>query len=99
MKSVRNPIFNALGLAVLFASLAPGSGAQPTSSSKVREPPDGEGVICSWATMTAVAEVGDTCFPGQNPALQAELRRSVARIDQYVLRNDRSMTSDKMAEF
>ena len=49
--------------------------------------------------MTAVAEVGDACFPGQNPALQAELRRSVARIDQYVLRNDRSMTSDKMAEF
>lgn len=76
-----------------------GAGAQPTTSQGVREPPAGEGVICSWAIVTVLAEVGDVCFPGQNPALQAELRRSVARIDQYVLRNSKTMTSARMAEF
>jgi hypothetical protein len=53
----------------------------------LRESAPGEGVICALAITIAVAEIGRRCFPGQDAAVQAELARTEARIEDYVLRN------------
>ena len=50
------------------------------------------------AIINAIAEVGRTCFPGRDPEYQAELGRSVARIDEYVLRNS-TMTAADVTRF
>ena len=52
------------------------------------------GVICMMAIFNAVAEVGRQCFSGQDPEFQAELRRTVDQIDQYVLRNSPATPAD-----
>ena len=73
--------------------------AQPAAADRQahREPPPGEGVLCAWVFVNAAAEVGRHCRPGQNPALQAELDREVARFDAYALRN--GLTPDQVAGF
>ena len=52
-----------------------------------RESAPGEGVICALAVTVVVAETGRRCFTGQDAAVQAELARTEARIEDYVLRN------------
>ena len=83
----------------MLTCLPPSTIAQSVSPPPAREPPPGEGVICAWAIYTTVAEVGGTCFPRENPALQAELRRSVSRIDAYVLRNSKGATPEQLTAF
>jgi hypothetical protein len=59
-----------------------------------RERPAGEGVICALGISSAMKEVGDRCFAGQDPDFQAELARAVARLDEYVLTNSEWTPSD-----
>jgi hypothetical protein len=47
----------------------------------------GEGVMCALGIYTYLEQVGAQCFPGQDPALQTELHRSVAELDRFVLAN------------
>ena len=53
------------------------------------KPAPGEGVICSLATYALVEEVGARCMAGQDPELQSEIHRAVARLDAYVLHNSK----------
>jgi hypothetical protein len=45
-----------------------------------------------------MAEVGKRCFPGQDPAFQSDLARSVERLEEYVLRNS-ERTAEDLAAF
>jgi hypothetical protein len=65
-----------------------GNGLARTPPPTRQEAP-GEGVLCGLAIAEMVAETGRRCFPGQDAAVQAELARSEARIEDYVLRNSR----------
>lgn len=56
------------------------------------------GVLCMWALVTAVAEVGRRCRAGEDPAFQAELDLSVERVDEFVRRNSDS-TPEQVAAF
>ena len=49
--------------------------------------------------MTVIDEVGKRCFPGEHPEIQAELSRSVGRLDAYVAANDSRATPGMIAEF
>lgn len=51
------------------------------------------------AIYTVMASVGSKCFPGESPEFQAEIRRSVDRLDAYVSRNAKDFTPQAMAEF
>lgn len=68
-------------------------------SGKERIAPPGEGVICAWAIYSLLDEVGSRCFPGRDPAHQAELKRSVAQLDSYVARNAKDLSADEVAKF
>jgi hypothetical protein len=71
----------------------------PPPSDPPRRPPAGEGVVCAWGVYTLAATVGEKCFPGQNPALQADLKAAVSALDAYVARNDPKMTPAAVAQF
>jgi hypothetical protein len=74
--------------------------AQTEQQSPLSEPQPGEGVICAWAVYTAMDEVGRRCLPGESVEFQAELRRSVTRIDEYVIQNaSPPLTPEQIAEF
>jgi hypothetical protein len=93
----------ALIAAVVFASVS-NAGAQDALAREAppppaaRVPPPGEGVICALAIYTLVNEVGGQCFPGGNPEFQAEVGRSVSKLDAFVLRNS-DMTRAALAKF
>ena len=86
-----------LTLVLLASSSAPLSAI---AQGGARKPPPGEGVLCSWAILAAVAEIGRKCHGGENPELQSELEGAIARIDAYVLANsDPAMTPAAVEEF
>lgn len=58
----------------------------------------GVGVICALGIYNAVAEVGRQCFPEQDLAFKAELIRSLAKLDSYVLKNA-TLTAADLARF
>lgn len=68
-------------VAFFMASALTSANAQPP------EVPPGEGVICAWAIMAAMNEVGRRCYPGQHADVQATLRDALTRIDAYVVAN------------
>jgi len=59
-----------------------------------RQAPAGEGVICTLGIFSAMKEVGNRCFPGQDADFQSELGRAVERLDEYVLTNSEWTASD-----
>jgi len=44
-------------------------------------------VLCMWGILEAVRATGRECFEGQDQEFQAELDSSLARIDQFIIRN------------
>jgi hypothetical protein len=83
-----------LVLATLLAG--PASVAEGQASDERAKPP-GEGVMCALAIYSAMDQVGRVCFPGQDPAMQAEVGRAVAKLDRYVLAN--GWTAEDLAHF
>ncbi len=79
-----------LGLAIATASSAP--------SKPPVVPAPGDGLFCSAMFLMVAAEVGRRCFPEKNAVVHAELERSIALINAYVLRNS-SATKGQLAEF
>ena len=99
--SLHRTVAASVGLCIALsasAQSAPPATTPPTPSAE-REKPPGEGVLCAWGIYTAMASVGSTCFPGENPGLQADLRRYSAQLEAYVVRNDRNATPQSIAEF
>jgi len=90
-----------IGVGLTLVLLASSSGPLiAIAQDGARKPLPGQGVLCSWAIMAAVAEIGRKCHAGENPELQAELDGAVARIDAYVLANsDPAMTPAAVEEF
>ena len=62
------------------------------------EPAPGEGVICHMGIYNMLAEYGRRCSPPPKPEFQAELERSIVRIDEYVLANSK-ISRDQIAAF
>lgn len=90
-----------IAVLLLTAAMTASTGAARTS-----EPPAAAagaresraGLLCVWAIVNVAAEVGRRCRAGRNPALQAELERSIARFEDHVLRNS-DATADRIATF
>lgn len=80
-----------LTLPIVAASTAP-------APQVTREAPPGEGVICAWAIYSLIEEVGRRCAPERFPENQAELRRTVQRLDDYVRANSK-LTPEEIARF
>lgn len=79
-------------------ALSIGGATTSTSQQVAPETPPGEGVICTWAIYSLVEEVGRRCAPGRYPEVQAELRRTVQRLDDYVRANS-DITPEEIARF
>lgn len=77
-------MFIGVGLTIVLLASSAGP-MRAIAQDDVRKPPPGEGVLCSWAILAAIAEIGRKCHAGENPALQAEMDVAIARIDAYVL--------------
>jgi hypothetical protein len=89
----------ALALACVSSSVSAFTSPDPANILPERQArPAGEGVICLWGITNAAAEIGRRCRPGQSSAFQAELERSVGRVDAYVLRNSPA-TAEDIARF
>ncbi len=86
-------VWIASGLALLTCAASTSSTGQVS-----REAPPGEGVICAWAIYSLVEEVGRRCAPERYPEAQAELRRTVQRLDDYVRANS-ELTPEQIAQF
>jgi hypothetical protein len=71
---------------------------QDAPSQAARRLPPGEGIFCALAIYSVAREVGRQCFPGEDPEYQAELGRSVAKLDAFVLRNSKT-TPAELAKF
>jgi hypothetical protein len=76
-----------LSIFALTCAAAPTPAATPSPNAEIRSQPLGEGVLCGWAFMVAVREVGRQCFAGQDAQLGAVLQDSVSRLDAYAARN------------
>jgi hypothetical protein len=79
----------AVALALLAAamSVSPGSARMydpPAAQSEVVGPRTG--LICVWAIYAAMAEVGRKCGVARNAPFEAELARSVSRMEDYARR-------------
>lgn len=79
-------------------SLLIGAASTSPTPQATREAPAGEGVICAWAIYSLVEEVGRRCAPERYPEAQAELRRTVQRLDDYVRANS-DLTPEQIAQF
>ena len=91
--------FSVALLAITFVSSSTASAQRPSSSTESRDPPPGEGIVCAWALYSVAAQVAARCFPGENPALEAELRNSVTKLDAYVARNSKDATPANIEKF
>jgi hypothetical protein len=80
----------------LTASAGTANRLQHAQSELPRAPPTG--VLCAWALTSIAHEVGRRCRPGQDPAFQAELDRTIQRFEDYALRNS-DATPAQVAEF
>jgi hypothetical protein len=58
----------------------------------------GAGVLCAWAMVSVVDEVGGRCFAGQDKAFQAEVHGMMIRMDAYVAANQPA-TAESIASF
>lgn len=72
--------------------------ASASLSQQARVIPPGEGVICAWAIYGALAEVAERCPVASDEAFRLELRRTVDRLDAYVLANSQ-LTTEQIADF
>lgn len=72
--------------------------ASASLSQQARMPAAGEGVICAWAIYGVMAEVAERCPVGANEDFKLEIRRSVHRLDAYVLANS-NLTTEQVAKF
>ena len=84
-------------LSLLGVALSLACGPALAQASKAPDAPPGQGVICAWATVGMVAEVGERCFPGEDPDFQREARAAVGRFDAYVLNNSKMTPADVAA--
>lgn len=50
-------------------------------------------VLCMWSLYVAAQELGRRCFAGQDPDFQAELARSIARTEDFIVKNSSSPTT------
>jgi hypothetical protein len=56
-------------------------------------------VLCAWGIYEAARAAGRACFDGQDGPFQAELERSISRIDQFILANSsRHITQAQLDE-
>lgn len=63
-------------------------------------PASGEGVLCSWNILAALAEVARTCHPDGDAGMLAEVDDMVSRIEAYVSANGAPYwTPDAIATF
>ena len=90
----------ATALALLAAAMAVSPG-----SARIADPPAAEpqevgraGLICVWAINASMVEVGRRCGGPRNAPFQAELERSVARIEDYARRQSRERAAS-MADY
>jgi hypothetical protein len=58
----------------------------------------GAGLLCAWAMLSVVSEVGDQCFAGQDRDFQSQVRIMVAQMDAYVAANQPA-TPEMIASF
>jgi hypothetical protein len=84
----------ALTLAALLVGPASIAGGQTPDTAAT---PPGQGVMCAVAIYGLADQVGRRCFPGQDAAMQAEIGRTVAKLDGYVLTN--GWTAEDLAHF
>jgi hypothetical protein len=91
---------------LLATALAPAAGdaGQARPALRIQNTPDnvsapGDGAFCALAIYGVIAEVGRTCFTGENPVAQAEFERGVTRLKAYVLANDKSFTEAGIEQF
>jgi hypothetical protein len=82
----------AAGALIVLAAFS--SGARGDSPSDA----PGQGMLCMWALISGAAEAGDRCFPGKDPAFQAQLHQLVGRMDAYAAKNGPA-TPDQIASF
>jgi len=80
----------------LFAAIAVAHLGAGTAYARDQAP--GEGVLCSEAMISVMAEVGNRCFPGQDAAAQAALRHYQEQLDQFILK-DPDWSKAKLAAF
>ena len=96
----RRHFVSLIGIVVTAAFAATFFSDPRAEAQGVRTPRPGEGVFCAWAIYTVVTEVGRRCHPGENAEVQAELERSVSRIDAYVVANTNPpVTPQQIEEF
>jgi len=90
-----------IGLGLSLVLLASSTGQlSAIAQDGARKPPPGEGVLCAWSIMAAIAEIGRKCHAGEDVELQGKLDGAVARIDAYVLANsDPATTRAQIEEF
>lgn len=77
------------GLALLAAAMTVSPG-----SARIADPPAAEqeglgraGLLCVWAVNASLVEVGRRCGGPRNAPFQAELERSVSRLEDYARRH------------
>jgi hypothetical protein len=72
----------AIGLLALLIAL-------PTSApiAKPQNTEPGEGVICAWAIVATVVEMGQRCAPDRHPETQMAFRESLQRFRSYAAEN------------
>ena len=49
--------------------------------------PPGRGVLCLGTILYWAKEIGERCYPGDDPAYQARLQTYAERFDSYIVRN------------
>lgn len=46
-------------------------------------------ILCTWSIFETIRAVGQECYKGQDTAFQAELDRSMERIDEFIIKNSK----------
>lgn len=74
----------------------PPAGAPELNTVEINPPPPvpREGLICVWAIYANILEIGRRCGVTPNPAFQAELEGSVARMEAYARRQSPARAAD-----
>ena len=86
-----------VALAFALASYTSDPDARAAELTAAQDPPAGQGVMCAWVFYAVATEVGDRCFPDEDPAYHAEeTHRSVAEIDAFILANSK-ITPERLA--
>ncbi len=99
MVRLRNAVLGAAAILALSAPLAqsqeaPGGDAAAEKAAKQHAP-----VLCVWTLLLATQLVGQRCHPGEDPELQAELDKSISRVDAFIMANDHTATKERVDAF